>query len=141
MTKQNDRVRLRAGAALAVLMVMVVLTPLGLPGTFARTNGIAPPPPAASVSADCEGDACPSVTLTFDDAKQQYRARNNSTDRWVSVSASNLAAASNACLAPGKDAFLPLKSLVAPYRAVFAEARCGEPEGVGQGRVTRTGAS
>jgi hypothetical protein len=71
------------------------------------------------------------VTLTFDDARQQYRAHNNSTDRWVSVSASNLAAASSACLAPGKDAYLPLKSLVAPYRAAFAEDRCGEPEGVG----------
>jgi hypothetical protein len=117
-------------AALVVLTGMALM-PSGRPGAFARANDIEPLPPTSSVAADCEGDACASVTLTFDDAKQQYRARNNSTDRWVSVSGSNLAAASSACLAPGKDAYLPLKSLVAPYRAVYAEERCGEPEGVG----------
>jgi hypothetical protein len=37
---------------------------------------------------DCEGDACASVTVTFDETKQQYLAQNNSSDRWVRVSAS-----------------------------------------------------
>ena len=50
----------------------------------------------AAPAVDCEGDACSSVTLTFDDAKQQYRALNNSSDRWVKVSASNLAASTSA---------------------------------------------
>jgi hypothetical protein len=126
MKKRNERIRLRVGAAvLTAITGLAVMIPAGRPGALARARVPAP------LAADCEGDACPSVTLTFDDAKQQYRAHNNSTDRWVSVSASNLAAASSACLAPGKEAFLPLKSLVAPYRAVFAEVRCGEPEGVG----------
>jgi hypothetical protein len=131
MTKHDERIRVRTKAALAVMMGVAVLMVSRRPAAFARTNGIAPPASPSSAAADCEGDACASVTLTFDDAKQQYRAHNNSTDRWVSVSASNLAAASSACLAPGKDAYLPLKSMVAPYRAAFAEDRCGEPEGVG----------
>lgn len=81
---------------------------------------------------ECEGDACPAVTVTFDDAKQQYRAANVTSDRWVRVSAANEAASASACLAPGKEAYLPLKSVVAPYRAAFAEPRCGAPEGVGR---------
>ena len=93
-------------------------------------------PPAArhakaAPAVDCEGDACSSVTFGFDDSKQQYRALNNSADRWVKVSASNLAAAASACLAPGKDGYLPLKGVVGAYRAEFAEARCGE-QGVGR---------
>jgi len=85
----------------------------------------------AAPAADCEGDACSSVTFSFDDAKQQYRALNNSADRWVKVSASNLAAAATACLAPSKDGYLPLKGVVGSYRAEFAETRCGE-QGVGR---------
>lgn len=81
---------------------------------------------------ECEGDACSAVTLTFDDAKQQYRAANTTADRWVRVSAANQASSVSACLAPGKDAYLPLKSIVAPYRAAFAEARCGASVGVGR---------
>jgi hypothetical protein len=82
--------------------------------------------PASAAAADCEGDACSQVTLTFDDAKQQYRAQNNSPDRWVHVSASNLAASAGACVEPGKSEYLSLKSLVMPYRATYADAGCGE---------------
>lgn len=81
---------------------------------------------AAPVIADCDGDACSQITVTFDDAKQQFRAQNNSTDRWVRVSASNLAASASACLGPGKEGYLALKSIVGPYRVDYAEARCGE---------------
>lgn len=81
---------------------------------------------APSTPVDCEGDACSAVTFAFDGSKQQYRAQNNSADRWVKVSASNLAASSSACLAPGKGDYLPLKSLVGDYRADYAEAKCGE---------------
>ena len=80
------------------------------------------------VAAECEGDACAQVAVTFDEARQQYRAQNNSADRWVKVSASNLAAAAGACLGPGAAEYLPLKSIVAPYRAEFDEPRCGAPE-------------
>jgi hypothetical protein len=86
---------------------------------------------ASAAATDCEGDACPSVTFTFDDTKQQYHAQNNSQDRWARVTASNLAASSSACLAPGKDAYLTLKTVVGSYRADYAETRCGE-QGAGR---------
>lgn len=85
-------------------------------------------PAGASAEAGCEGDACPQVTLAFDEAKQRYRARNNSPDRWVRLSASNLAAAAEACLPPGRDSYLPLKSVVTPYRAEYAAVKCGEQD-------------
>jgi hypothetical protein len=104
----------------ACLLALASLTEQALPSVA-----------ATQTSTECEGEACSSVTLTFDDEKQQYLVRNNSSDRWARVSASNLAAAVSACVAPGKDEYLPLKSVVAPYRAVYAEARCGAPAGVG----------
>lgn len=85
----------------------------------------APVVAAASAATDCEGAACPQVAVTFDETTEQYRIQNNSTDRWVLAEASNLAASASACLAPGKVAALPLKSIVGPYRADFAEERCG----------------
>ena len=86
----------------------------------------APRAAAAAASTECRGDACPSVTLTFDDAKQQYRARNNSADRWVRVTASNYASASAACLAPLGEGHLVLKSVVGPFRAEYVEPGCGQ---------------
>jgi hypothetical protein len=83
---------------------------------------------SAAAATDCEGDACSSVTLAFDDTKQQYRAQNNSTDRWAKVTASNVASSASACLGPGESEYLPLKSYVAPYRADFADTRCGAPQ-------------
>jgi hypothetical protein len=83
---------------------------------------------AAAVTTDCDGDACSSVTLTFDDSRQQYRAQNNSADRWAKVTASNLAASASACLGPGESEYLPLQSYVAPYHADFADTRCGAPQ-------------
>ena len=81
---------------------------------------------SARAAEECEGDACGQVSVTFDESKQQYRALNNSADRWASVTASNMAASASACLAPGKEAYLPLKSIAGPYHAAYAEARCGE---------------
>lgn len=86
----------------------------------------APPTPP-----ECEGDACSQVTLTFDEAKEQYRVQNNSSDRWVRVAAANLGAAAFVCLAPGKEGRLNLKSVAGPYRADFAEAWCGAEGPVG----------
>lgn len=83
------------------------------------------PSPSPSVATECEGEACPQVSLTFDADKQQYLARNNSTDRWAKVSASNLSSFASACVGPGKDGELALKSVVGPYRAEYAEERCG----------------
>jgi hypothetical protein len=83
----------------------------------ALTAAAAPARPAPPPEAPCEGDACQAVTLAFDEAQGQYRARNTSADRWARVTASNLAASSTACLAPGKDAYLALKSVVGADRA------------------------
>lgn len=82
-------------------------------------------PASAASFSDCEGDACSQVTLTFDETKQQYRAQNNSADRWAKVAASNVAASASACLAPGAGDYLPLKSIVGNYQAAYAEPKCG----------------
>lgn len=80
---------------------------------------------AARAPEECEGDACTQVSITFDETKQLYRVRNNAGDRWVHVTASNLAAASDACLAPGKEEPLALKSISGRYRADYSEPKCG----------------
>lgn len=87
------------------------------------------PAATAASAADCEGAACAQVTLTFDDARQQYRAQNNSADHWVRVDASNLAGSAGACLAPGKVEYVSLKSIVGAYRAAYAAERCGATGG------------
>jgi hypothetical protein len=81
--------------------------------------------PASAAEASCEGDACPCVSLSFDEARRQYRARNDSPDRWARLSASNVAAAASACLAPGGGEYLALKSVVGAYRAEYSEPKCG----------------
>ena len=109
-------------------LLFLCLQTLLLSGAHARTA-----PPAFE---ECEGDACREVAVAFDESRQQYRVHNNSTDRWVRVMASNRAASASACLAPGKDVYLTLKSIAGTYRADFAEARCGEhgPDGAPPGR-------
>lgn len=81
---------------------------------------------AAPAFTDCEGDACSQITVTFDEARQQFHVQNNSTDHWARVYASNLASYSSACVGPGKEGYLTLKSIVGTYRADYSEARCGE---------------
>ena len=125
MKRHSDHIRLRAAAVLAVLMVLALPVTSRQAGSHAHALGLSPPRPAA---AECEGDACAQVTVTFDESKQQYRAQNNSADHWARVTASNMAASASACLAPGKEAYLPLKSIAGPYHAAYAEARCGEEE-------------
>jgi hypothetical protein len=110
-------------AAASALMAALVLSAQGGPRTFAC--GLPSLRPAA---AECEGDACAQVSVTFDESKQQYRAFNNSADHWARVTASNMAASASACLAPGKDTYLPLKSIAGAYHAAYAETRCGEEE-------------
>ena len=124
----------RLGPALTALAMLFGLTVPAASGRFgpvtlARAHKPSPPPPRASE--ECEGDACSQVTVTFDESKQQYRAWNNSAERWARVTASNVAASASACLAPGKDAYLPLKSITGSYHAAYAEERCGEPAASG----------
>lgn len=118
---------LRLCAALSALALMIGLTASMASGrsgsiTLARAHTHSTSSPSTT---ECEGEACGQVTVTFDEAKQQYLAHNNSTDRWAKVSASNLAVSASACLAPGKGQYLPLKSL-GSYRADYSEPKCGE---------------
>lgn len=89
-------------------------------GRLVSTSAINSP-----VVIDCEGDACSQVSLTWDETRQQFKA-HNSSDRWVRVSAANLAADTSVCVGPSKDAYLVLKSVVAPYHANYGEA-CDPP--------------
>ncbi|HYY97588.1 MAG TPA: hypothetical protein VE642_03305 [Pyrinomonadaceae bacterium] len=120
MKKQTNA--LRAGLATAVALAALALA--GQAGASARV-AYADTPPAL----ECEGTACAQVTVTFDEQKQQYRVHNNSTDTYVRVSASNLSASAEACVAPGKDAYLLLKGITGPYRADSEGSSCGSADG------------
>lgn len=122
MTKNKGRIRLGAAALLALTTLMMPVQPV----VFSRTRS--PASATAPVIAECEGDACSQVTVAFDESKQQYHAQNNSADHWARVTASNTAASASACIAPGREAYLPLKSIAGAYHAEYAGARCGEPE-------------
>jgi len=131
MIMRRGTLRLRAALmSLALMIGLVAPMASGRFGlvTLARTHR---PPSVLGVAEECDGDACSQVSLTFDESKQQYRAQNNSAEHWVRVTASNVATSANACLAPGKDAYLPLKSIAGTYHAAYAEERCGEPAASG----------
>lgn len=132
MTIRREMFRLRA--VLTASAIWLGLTALMLSGgfgsvTLARMHTASPS--SLHTVTECEGTACSQVSVLFDEAKQFYHAQNNSSDHWARVTASNMAATATACLGPGKEAYLQLKSIDGPYRADFADARCGEqgPEG------------
>jgi hypothetical protein len=126
MKKHTNRLRARSGVRAAAAAALVALSFAGQSGASARVSPArADMPPAI----ECEGTACQQVTLTFDEARQQYRAHNNSSDTYVRVSASNSAASAEACVGPGKDSYLPLKSIDGPYRADSEGSSCGSAEG------------
>ena len=117
----------RATAALALTCVLAACCAAGTPAARAVSS-----PPA-----ECEGAACQQVTVTFDEARQQYRVQNNSADRWVRVAASNLAASAFACVGPGKAEDLPLRSIAGSYRAVYSDQTCGAGAGEQAGGAAR----
>jgi len=121
MKRNGHHIGLRTAALLAALAGPAALGPAARGGPLARSLSSSRP-----AAAECEGDACSQVSVTFDESRQQYKAVNNSSDRWAQVTASNMAASASACLAPGKEAYLPLKSITGAYGAEYAEARCGE---------------
>ncbi len=104
---------------------LTLLLAVSLTSAITYHAAASPPPSSVAAAVDCEGDACSQVTLAFDDTKQQYRAQNNSADRWAKVSVSNVAASASACLAPGAGDYLPLKSIVGNYQAAYDEPKCG----------------
>ncbi|HEX8686505.1 MAG TPA: hypothetical protein VF654_08385 [Pyrinomonadaceae bacterium] len=68
------------------------------------------------------------MVVTFDEAKGQYRVRNNSADAWVRVTASNMAASAEVCVGPGKTGHLSLKGIVGAYKAGY-DSSCGGGSG------------
>lgn len=130
MRTKREMLILRA-PLLALAMVVGLTASLASGRLVAHALARVSSPSSLPAATECEGDACSQVTVTFDEAKQQYLARNNSTDRWAWVTASNVAASAGACLAPGKDAYLALKSIAGSYHAAYAEVRCGEAEPTG----------
>jgi hypothetical protein len=111
----------------SLLGALTVCAALALSGQLGASGWASAGAPAG----ECEGDACAQVTVTFDAAKGQYRAKNNSSEQWVQVNASNLVASARACLGPGREDYLELKSLAGAYRAEYAEPRC-DAQGVGE---------
>lgn len=73
---------------------------------------------------DCEGDACSSVTLTWDNDRQQFRVQNSSATRWVKVDAGNSTGGISMCIGPTKTEYLPLKTITGKYRATYNEESC-----------------
>lgn len=123
MTLYINPTRIRVAAASAVLFASAALMLWGRDGSYARAGALST---LLSAAEECEGDACGQVTVTFDESRQQYRVQNNSAEHWARVTASNMAASASACLAPGREAYLPLKSISGAYHAAYAEAKCGE---------------
>jgi methionine-rich copper-binding protein CopC len=95
-------------------LVMLAITVI----VAGAAENLLPVSPASSLSVDCEGNACAQVTLTFDEAKQQYKVQNNS-NQLVRVEASNLAGGNRILVEAGKEAYLPMKSIVGSYRATY----------------------
>lgn len=97
--------------ALLLCLLLIMLTPLL---TAARGASA----PFAVIAYDCEGEACLSVTLTWEDETQGFRADNSSARR-VRVEVESFAGKSSVLVEPGKSAYLLVKSFEGPYRASF----------------------
>ena len=77
-------------------------------------------PPSATRAAayDCEGDACPVVTLTWEEDGQRFRVENGSDSR-VKVKVASYAGDSSVQVEPHKSDYLQVKYFNGPYRADF----------------------
>ena len=95
---------------MAALTAAVALTLSGQAGALGR---VAPPP-----ALECEGAACAQVTLTFDEAREQYKVENDS-GRVVIVEGANLVSTARVRVGAGQSDYLPLKTIVGVYRADY----------------------
>jgi hypothetical protein len=80
--------------------------------------------PAVVVSAadanphECEGNACSSITLTWNDERQQFKVENSSGQE-VKVTVQNFAGPSSVVVLPHKENYLELKTFDSPYVAAY----------------------
>ena len=82
------------------------------------TSPATSPARAATAFYDCEGNACSSVTLTWDADQQKFRAQNNGS-RSARVEAFNWAGGVSVLVQPGASEYLSIKSFDGPYHANF----------------------
>lgn len=97
-------------ALLCPLLVGLALPPM--PAAHAAT----PPPLLAPY--DCEGGACASVTLSWENEGQRFRADNSSSQR-VRVTVTTFAGDSWVIVEPQASGYLGVKSFNGAYRAEF----------------------
>lgn len=80
------------------------------------------PPTRAAVARpsayDCEGAACASVALAWEEEGQRFRV-DNSSSRRVRVEVETFAGKSSVTVEPQKSEYIQVKSFNGPYRAEF----------------------
>lgn len=79
-------------------------------------RGASPPPVRAAY--DCEGAACPSVTLTWEEEGQRFRADNSSSQK-VRVTVTTFVGDSWVIVEPQASGYLGVKNFNGAYRAEF----------------------
>jgi hypothetical protein len=67
---------------------------------------------------DCEGNACQSVTFTWDNDRQQFKVQNDS-GQIVKVEVTTFAGVSSVRVEPHKEDYLAIKTFNGPYRANY----------------------
>lgn len=72
----------------------------------------------ARLAYDCEGGACASVALAWEEEGQRFRADNTSAQR-VRVEVETSAGKSSVSVEPRRSEYLQVKSFNGPYRAEF----------------------
>lgn len=97
------------------LLIYLSLLTLLCPLTATRIARGAPLHPETY---DCEGDACAAVTLTWEQERQQFCARNES-DRPAKVEVTTFAGRSVTHVPARQSEYLEVKTFNGPYRADY----------------------
>jgi hypothetical protein len=113
MLDKAPRLRARGHRLLAILGLLCASlnTHYTLPASGAAT-------PATRTTQACEGDACASITLTWEEEGQRFRA-DNSSDRRVRVEVETFGGTSAVTVEPASHDYLQVKTFNGPYHARF----------------------
>jgi len=96
---------------LALSLTLLVLTCLpNLPAGYAEWS--------RATNAECEGDACSVVNMSWDEDRQQFRVQNDSNQQ-VKVDVSTFAGVSSISIAPHKTEYLEVKTFNGSYHANY----------------------